>query len=87
MRLNNIKLSGIVLLTLLVLSSCKNVVENNYIVVDGFAQGGTYHVVYEKPSSDFNLNIKDSLDLYFQQINKSVNGYDSLSLIDRKSVV
>ncbi|MEF9931662.1 MAG: FAD:protein FMN transferase [Bacteroidales bacterium] len=69
--------------TILCIYGCKSKpIENeNYITIDGFAQGGTYHVVYKKPAKS--VNIPDSLTLYFNNINKSVSGYDSLSLITR----
>ncbi len=58
---------------------------DNYVSVDGFAQGSTYHIVYKLPyNNDPDSTIaaiKDSIALYFNQINKSVSGYDSTSIL------
>lgn len=76
------------LLTLIVLlsSCCKKNAE--YLSVDGFAQGSTYHITYSIPD---NINNPDSLKkivqenivLYFDQINKAVSGYDTTSILSR----
>lgn len=65
------------------LAGCRETDNNNpdYVIIDGFAQGGTYHIVYKKPADS--VNIPDSLILYFNNINKSVSGYDSLSIITK----
>ncbi|MBR5855683.1 MAG: FAD:protein FMN transferase [Bacteroidales bacterium] len=67
------------------LSACSSKV-SNYVSEDGFAQGSTYHIVYEIPASAndaqaFQLSVKDSIELYFDQINKAVSGYDSTSIL------
>lgn len=56
---------------------------SDYVTIDGFAQGGTYHIVYRQPAGQTDTSIKDSLALYFEAINKSISGYDSLSIITR----
>ena len=82
MKLNVMKLSVILMVISFTVLACSTNKKEVYQVLDGFAQGGTYHIVYKDPlKEDFNL--KDSLNLYFEQINKSVNGYDTLSLISR----
>lgn len=81
------------LLLVLLLASCTSKTAN-YAVEDGFAQGSTYHIVYEIPSSHstpdslknpelFKAYIKEKIALYFEQINKSVSGYDSLSILSK----
>ena len=60
----------------------------NYISEDGFAQGSTFHIVYELPSSavcpdSTAASIRDSIKLYFDRINKSVSGYDTTSILYR----
>lgn len=77
--------TGTLIATSLLLQGCKEKeVENkDYITLDGFAQGGTYHIIYKKPQSKDTINLPDSLTLYFNNINKSVSGYDSLSLITK----
>lgn len=61
----------------------KEIKNKDYVTLDGFAQGGTYHIIYKKPQTRDTINLADSLTLYFNNINKSVSGYDSLSLITR----
>lgn len=82
MKPNVIKLAIILAVTGITCFSCNDQKKEEYIVIDGFAQGGTYHIVYQKPQNK-KISLKDSLDLYFEQINKSVSGYDSLSIISR----
>ncbi len=54
-----------------------------YRTLDGFAQGGTFHLVYELPDSNRIANLPDSLTLYFLQIDKSLSGYDSSSIVSQ----
>ena len=54
-----------------------------YTTIDGFAQGGTYHLVYQNPA-DTNLTVlPDSLAVWFRQIDKSLSGYDTTSLVSQ----
>ncbi len=57
--------------------------ESLYITQDGFAQGGTYHIVYKESSLTQTINLPDSLKSYFNNINRSISGYDSLSIISK----
>lgn len=52
-----------------------------YATIDGFAQGGTYHLVYQKPANWEQYSLPDSLSKYFSQIDKSLSGYDHTSLV------
>ena len=52
----------------------------NYRTCDGFAQGGTFHLVYELPSDNGFASLPDSLQAWFNQIDKSLSGYDTSSL-------
>ena len=54
-----------------------------YATIDGFAQGGTYHIVYQKPAGWEQLSLPDSLSKYFSQIDKSLSGYDQTSLVSQ----
>ncbi len=70
-----------------ILSSCSGE-RGQYVAEDGFAQGSTYHIVYEIPQDisdpdSFKASMKENIDLYFNQINKSVSGYDSTSILSR----
>ncbi len=82
MKLNAIKLSVILIVIGVIINACNTNKKDVYLVLDGFAQGGTYHIVYKDPKKP-ELSLKDSITLYFEQINKSVSGYDSLSLISK----
>ncbi|MBR4088621.1 MAG: FAD:protein FMN transferase [Bacteroidales bacterium] len=56
-------------------------VKDTYRTLDGFAQGGTYHLVYELPAGETEYNLPDSLAKYFLSIDNSLSGYDSTSLV------
>lgn len=75
----------IVAASIFLLGGCKgnHSRNDNYTTLDGFAQGGTYHIVYKANSATDSVNIPDSLIKYFTDLNKSVNGYDTLSLISQ----
>ena len=77
--------SGAVILSLLTIllfsASCNN--KTAYTTIDGFAQGGTFHLVCHIPAEAQEYNIPDSLALYFKQIDKSLSGYDSTSIVSR----
>ena len=53
----------------------------NYRAIDGFAQGGTFHFVYEETPKMAELNLPDSLQKWFSLIDKSLSGYDSTSTV------
>ena len=54
-----------------------------YTTIDGFAQGGTYHIVYQNPADTDHSVLPDSLAVWFRQIDKSLSGYDTTSLVSR----
>lgn len=81
MRKNTLLLISLNLILILVFVRCSNPKKNNYLTIDGFAQGSTFHIVYQ--SHNTNLNISDSLNSYFNTINKSLSGYDSTSIISK----
>lgn len=56
--------------------------QSSYNTIEGFAQGGTYRFVYKTPQ-DFSIRLTDSLSRYFHQINKSLSGYDSTSIVSK----
>ncbi len=78
-----------ILFLFLSISACKDNKPSGteYITLDGFAQGGTYHIVYKIPdptgNKDVATGLPDSLSQYFENINKSISGYDSLSIITK----
>ena len=54
-----------------------------YTTIDGFAQGGTYHIVYQNPADADHSALPDSLAVWFRQIDKSLSGYDTTSLVSQ----
>ncbi len=55
----------------------------DYRTIDGFAQGGTFHLVYEETPQTAGLNLPDSLQKWFSLIDKSLSGYDSTSTVSK----
>ena len=74
----------LLLICLTALCGCQPRKNPDYKTLDGFAQGSTYHIVYEEPAS-FRENtppsIEDSLALYFGQLDRSVSGYNRESVL------
>lgn len=56
---------------------------SNYAILDGFAQGGTYHLVYQMPANLEQASLPDTLSKCFSRIDKSLSGYDSTSLVSQ----
>lgn len=73
-------ISAIAALAIILAAGC-NKAGNSYRTIDGFAQGGTFHLVYEEVAESSNYNIPDSLNKYFKAIDKSLSGYDSTSIV------
>lgn len=63
-------------------TACNNT-NSAYRSFDGFAQGGTYHITCNLNGIPDSLaaHLPDSLLLFFNQINHSLSGYDSTSVI------
>jgi thiamine biosynthesis lipoprotein len=70
------------LLTIICTAGCNNR-KAAYQTIDGFAQGGTYHIVYQPSANSMEANLPDSLAQYFHNIYKSLSGYDTTSLVSR----
>ena len=68
------------LCTVLALLGC-SATKSSYTAVEGFAQGSTFRLVYEENTDSKGYNVPDSLAIYFTQIDKSLSGYDSTSLV------
>lgn len=70
---------------LFLLCGCAQQARNHYKSLDGFAQGSTYHVVYEEPEAFRQSGdapaVADSLTLYFDRLDRSVSGYNPESLL------
>lgn len=67
---------------LLSAAGCGKTAED-YRTIDGFAQGGTFHLVYQEPASNAASCLPDSLQKWFRLIDKSLSGYDTTSLVSR----
>lgn len=74
---------------LLLISICVNYRKNAYLVIDGFAQGTTYHIVY---IPDFSISFllhkddflfQDEVDSVLKRIDESLSLYDPESVISR----
>ncbi len=77
------------LLILTHLTGCNREEAEEYIVNDGFAQGSTYHIVCKAPDGEkmrgeeFSKELEESIATWFEEIDKSVSGYDSLSILSK----
>lgn len=71
------------LAVLFTLCTACNKTNSAYKTYDGFAQGGTYHITCNLSgiSDSLSANLPDSLSLFFEQINHSLSGYDSTSIV------
>jgi FAD:protein FMN transferase len=67
-----------VISALLIVVGCSK--SKDYVALTGVAQGTTYHIVYE-PLDSSACNVRDSVALYFKQIDHSVSGYDTTSIL------
>ena len=69
-----------------ILSGCGGSQNGEYVTLDGFAQGTTYHIVYKAAGDSAEIikkEIEAGVPVWFEKINKSVSGYDSCSIISR----
>ena len=70
----------------LMIFGCAPANRGEYVTLDGFAQGSTYHIVYNTGSDSaatLKAEIEALIPLWFEQIDKSVSGYDSCSIISK----
>ncbi len=70
----------IVIFTLILLFSCSQKTESNYIKIGGFTQGTTYSVTYE---SIDNSNYKNEIEILLAEFDTSLSTYNQLSLITK----
>ena len=54
-----------------------------YTTIEGFAQGGTFRLVYQPNAPDSANHLPDSLKIWFNRIDKSLSGYDTTSLVSQ----
>lgn len=73
------KLTGLLLILLLVLDACQTP-KSEYSRVSGFAQGTTYNITYENST---NKDYSQVIDSILKAFDKSLSTYDSTSIISR----
>ncbi len=65
---------------LLLLSGCSS---DNYVRIEGFAQGGTYHVICNLPRGLSRSEASELIDETLEEIDRSLSGYNKGSLLSR----
>ena len=56
---------------------------DNYVRIEGFAQGGTYHVICNLPAGVSQQQASDLIDSALKNIDNSLSGYNKGSLLSR----
>lgn len=60
---------------------CRTHSDSSYITIDGFAQGSTYHIIYQ--SNDSTKFLADSVEKYLNDIDYTLSGYNKESLLSK----
>ncbi len=60
------------------ITSCNPVSEGTYQRAQGFTQGTTYHITYQHPAE---RDLQEQIDSLLRQFDRSLNSYDSTSII------
>lgn len=81
MKLHKAIIRSLAAFTIIFCTTNCNQKQPPYSTIDGFAQGGTYHIVYQNPTDADHSALPDSLSAWFHQLDKSLSGYDSTSLV------
>jgi len=76
------RLSLFLSLFTLILSSCSDV-SDQYVLLEGFAQGGTYHVILSLPEGWDREYAQKRVDTLLLEIDNSLSGYNKGSLLSR----
>lgn len=84
--MNYILKTAVAVAAFLFLTSCA--VKDNYIVISGFAQGGTYAVKLNLNGTEGRVKaspeeIRDSIDAILSRIDRSLSGYNKNSILSR----
>ena len=69
------------LLTVLLLTGCSG--RERYVRMEGFAQGGTWHIICSLPAGAKAAVVRDSIDRLLLEIDGSLSGYNRGSLLSR----
>ena len=75
--------SAILLLTALLLLSGACARQGDYVRIEGFAQGSTYHVICHPVKGMNAASLQASFDARLQEIDQSLSGYNKGSLLSR----
>ena len=75
--------SAILLLTALLLLSGACARQGDYVRIEGFAQGSTYHVICHPVKGMNAASLQDRFDARLQEIDQSLSGYNKGSLLSR----
>ena len=75
--------SAILLLTALLLLSGACARQGDYVRIEGFAQGSTYHVIYHPVKGMNAASLQARFDARLQEIDQSLSGYNKGSLLSR----
>ena len=70
------------LLAAVLLSGCRGV-NSGYVQIQGYAQGGTYHIIYHKPAGVDEKAVESSVDSILAAIDNSLSGYNKGSILSR----
>ena len=63
------------------LSGCRS--SMNYYTIEGYAQGGTYHIVADLPSGRMLESLKLAVDDTLSAVDRSISGYNKGSVLSR----
>ena len=69
------------LLAVLLLTGCSG--GERYVRMEGFAQGGTWHIICSLPAKARPASVRDSIDRLLLEIDGSLSGYNRGSLLSR----
>ncbi|MBQ7640766.1 MAG: FAD:protein FMN transferase [Bacteroidales bacterium] len=69
------------LLAVLLLTGCSG--GERYVRMEGFAQGGTWHIICSLPAKARSAAVRDSIDRLLLEIDGSLSGYNRGSLLSR----
>ena len=67
----------------LLLLLCVSCSQEKYITIQGYAQGGTFHVIYRLPRGASEKTVGDAVDAALKRIDSSLSGYNKGSLLTR----
>ncbi|MFO7827445.1 MAG: FAD:protein FMN transferase [Bacteroidales bacterium] len=70
----------ILILSILLLASCNPPPKSNYISLDGFTQGTTYHITYESPDS---IDYQNDIEIILANFDSSLSTYNQSSVITK----